>query len=215
MNKVKTDACPRRFDTNWQRTLKSQACHPLTFDPKIKDPAPHQKPDIVHTAVQKSLTDYIAGHPADLRIVNVPRIPQRPVPRQPRNQAEWVSQRMADAEYLLWNKTCKECHSLSYPNGSPLPEVAKAAITTRWMKNASFDHQAHQMLTCVTCHDKASTSKDTADILLPGIKVCQECHIPGKHLAESRCFKCRQYHDWSKEKLVDGKYTVDHLIGSP
>lgn len=197
---------------NYADHCSNQACHPLIFDPKIAQPAPHKAPEIVRAAVQNSLTGYIASHPADLRVINVPRIPERPVPPLPRNQAEWVSQRMAEAEYLLWNKTCKECHSLSYPNGGTLPEVAKAAITTRWIRNASFDHQSHQMLKCVSCHEKASTSRETSDVLLPGIKVCQECHVPGKQIAEARCFECHQYHDWSKEKVVEGKYAVRELV---
>ena len=119
---------------------------------------------------------------------------------------------MDEAEQLLWNKTCKECHSLSYSAGPTLPVVAKTEITARWFKNGAFDHHAHQMLTCESCHSKAKTSSATSDTLLPGIHVCQECHTPDKQVAaESRCFECHQYHDWSKEKPVIGKYGVGQL----
>ena len=83
------------------------------------------------------------------------------------------------------------------------------------MKNARFDHQAHRLVSCESCHAKASTSKDTADILLPGIETCQACHRSGKaNAAEARCFECHDYHDWSKEKPVNGTLSIHQLISS-
>jgi hypothetical protein len=120
---------------------------------------------------------------------------------------------MAEAEQLLWTKTCKECHSFTYSAGATLPVVAKAAVVTRWFKDAQFDHQSHQMLACESCHSKVKKSSATSDINLPGIKVCQECHTPGKQTAaEARCFECHEYHDWSKEKPVTGNYGVGQLL---
>jgi hypothetical protein len=119
---------------------------------------------------------------------------------------------MADAQLLLWRKSCRECHRLSYPGGAEaLPAVAKAAITARWLPHANFDHEAHQMVQCVSCHAKANDSRETSDILLPGIQTCRQCHHAGADAAETRCFECHAYHDWSKEKPVAGKYTVRQL----
>jgi uncharacterized paraquat-inducible protein A len=39
-------------------------------------------------------------------------------------------------------------------------------------------------------------------LLLPGIKTCQTCHAHGPEHAESRCFECHTYHDWSKRKEI-------------
>jgi hypothetical protein len=92
-----------------------------------------------------------------------------------------------------------------------LPVVAKSAITTRWLPHATFDHEAHQMLECVSCHTKANASRETSDVLIPGIQTCQQCHRTGQDAAEARCFECHTYHDWSKEKPVAGKYTVKQI----
>jgi len=91
------------------------------------------------------------------------------------------------------------------------PSVAQAKITTRWMPHARFDHAAHTGFSCVSCHAKALTSTETSDILLPGIAVCQKCHAPGAEHAESRCFECHTYHDWSKRKEITPKFTLPAL----
>jgi hypothetical protein len=189
-------------------------CHGLQFDRRFSEPAPHKEPRLVYDFVLAKLTTYIAAHPAEIPLVDEPdkRLPSRPPQPPARNAAEWVQQRMADAQLLLWRKSCKECHSLTYPNGSDaLPAVAKAALTTRWLPHAEFDHQAHQMVQCASCHAKANDSRETSDVLIPGIQTCQQCHHAGKDAAEARCFECHTYHDWSKEKPVAGKFTIPQL----
>jgi predicted CXXCH cytochrome family protein len=191
------------------------ACHTLQFDRRFRESVPHKEPKVVYDFVVKKLTEYIAAHPDQIHTVDEPdkRLPTRPAPPPPRNAEEWVTQRLADAQLLLWRKACKECHALSYPQGpDSLPLVAKAAITTRWLPHASFDHEAHQLLGCTSCHARANSSKEAADVLIPGIQVCRECHRSGANAAEARCFECHVYHDWSKEKQVTAGYTVRQLV---
>jgi hypothetical protein len=191
------------------------ACHTLQFDRRFHESVPHKEPKVVYEFVVKKLTEYIAAHPDQIHTVDEPdkRLPTRPVPPIPRNAQEWIAQRLADAQLLLWRKACKECHSLSYPSGpDALPVVAKAQITTRWLPHASFDHQAHQLLACASCHTRAIASKETSDVLIPGIQVCRQCHRSGANAAEARCFECHIYHDWSKEKHVNGVFTVPELV---
>jgi hypothetical protein len=91
------------------------------------------------------------------------------------------------------------------------PAVAQARIFTRWMPHTKFNHAAHTGFSCVSCHAKALTSTETSDILLPGIATCQKCHAPGAEHAESRCFECHTYHDWSKRKEVTPTFTLPAL----
>jgi hypothetical protein len=190
------------------------SCHTLQFDRRFSESAPHKDPKTVYDFVLAKLTAYIAAHPAEIPLVDEPdkRLPSRPPQPPARNAAEWVQQRMADAQLLLWRKSCKECHQMSYPNGpDALPVVAKSAITARWLPHAEFDHEAHQMVQCVSCHAKASESRETSDVLVPSVQTCRQCHRSGQDAAEARCFECHRYHDWSKEKPVAGKYTVKQL----
>jgi hypothetical protein len=188
-----------------------EECHPLQFDRRFSEAVPHKEPKVVYDFVVQKLTTYIAAHPREIPLVDEPdkRLPSRPPQPPARNAAEWVQQRLGDAQLLLWRKACKECHALTFPNGpDALPVVAKAAITARWLPHAEFNHAAHQMVSCVSCHAKAPASKETSDVLIPGVQTCRDCHHTGGNAAPAQCSECHTYHDWTKEKPVNGKFTV-------
>ncbi len=200
---------------NYEKHCSS--CHPLQFDRRFNESVPHKEPKIVYDFVVQKLTAYIAAHPAEIPLVDEPdkRLPTRPPQKPARNAQEWVEQRLANAELLLWRKACKECHTLNYPNGfDALPEVAKAQLTTRWLSHGNFDHEAHQMVQCASCHSKAMSSKETSDVLIPGVQSCRECHRSGSDSAEARCFECHTYHDWTKQKPATGPRTIQQLTSN-
>ena len=187
------------------------ACHPLIADTRISQRVPHKKPEVVAAFLETQFLGYIEAHPAEL--LSVPfwqRIPRSPGPRPLRTPKEWVRTRVAEAERLLWTKTCAECHTLSGPAEHSPPKVREARITARWLEHSDFDHGSHRMLGCAACHSKAKSSELTSDVLLPGIKGCLACHNPSERspLAATQCFECHQYHDWSKEKPSHGNLTI-------
>jgi hypothetical protein len=195
------------------------ACHTLQFDKRFgNEQVPHDKPEVVHAFLVKKFSEYVAAHPAVIHEVETleRELPERPqVPRVAHNAAEWMQFRVDDAEWLLYAKTCKQCHILRPTNG-PLPEVAKSNFNSRWLWHAEFDHHAHRMMSCTTCHSRTSESRETADVLLPGIQTCQRCHRPqgpAKEAAEGRCFECHQYHDWTQAKPPKGGFTIQQLRG--
>ncbi|HLK06059.1 MAG TPA: hypothetical protein VKT53_16600 [Candidatus Acidoferrum sp.] len=89
--------------------------------------------------------------------------------------------------------------------------IAPANTTLRWLPHSKFSHDAHTGFTCTSCHAKAMTSTESSDVLIPGIANCQTCHAPGPNHAESRCFECHTYHDWSKRKEVKPAFTLPAL----
>jgi hypothetical protein len=182
------------------------ACHQLQFDKRIADQVPHDKPDVVHAFVVKKFEAYIAAHPAELREApeEERRLPSRPAPPAARvlTPAQWVAERTKEAEKLLWGKTCRQCHAVDITEGQPLPKLAASNYTLRWLPRARFDHDAHRGFACASCHPGALTSRDTADVLLPKLETCKDCHAPGPNHVEARCFECHAYHDWSKRKEV-------------
>jgi hypothetical protein len=209
------------------------ACHVLQFDPLIPEPAPHDKPEKVHAFIVAKLTDYVAANPGVLRqnipLGDVPTLagpepqrafltPRRAEPEPPlpavTAPAEWVKQRADAAERLLWNKNCKICHASTEGSQGGLPTSVKAVIPTRWLPNSEFDHEAHRMMTCISCHKNSPRSKLTSDVNLPGIETCRECHkqagAPG-HAAEAGCYECHSYHDWRKEHRITGRFDVAQL----
>ena len=200
-------------------------CHPLFFDERIEQPAPHVDTIKVRAFVQQTLAAYIREHPDDMskpdsafrRVpLNFPRPPEPPA----RNAAEWVTRRAAADERLLWTKTCAECHEPASARASAgqawlaatsagLPVLAPTNVTRRWMPRATFDHTPHRMVTCQSCH-AAEGSTQTSDVLLPGRAACATCHAPskGSAKAQSRCVECHQYHDWTKSHPVKPAYSL-------
>jgi hypothetical protein len=214
------------------------SCHLLTFDKRFEEGVPHDKTEVVHAFLGRKFREYIAAHPGESRVVREPTrdLTGKPLPPEVRilTPAQWVTERTSEAEDLLWRKTCKQCHvvvpfenssqrkietSVLRHGNSPgisgssaeLPSIAPAHNTLQWMPHARFDHGAHTGFTCVSCHEKAPTSTETTDVLLPGIATCQTCHAPGPDHAESRCFECHTYHDWSKRKEVKPTFTLPAL----
>jgi hypothetical protein len=187
-------------------------CHSLAFDKLFDEGVPHDKPEVVHIFLIQRFQQYIAAHPGEARVVRDPSrdLTGKPVPPEVRilTTAQWVRERTAEAEELLWRKTCKQCHLLSVNTPNSLPVVAAANSTVHWMPHAKFDHGTHTGFTCVSCHEKALTSTEASDVLIPGIATCKTCHAPGPDHAESRCFECHTYHDWSKRKEVTPKFTL-------
>jgi hypothetical protein len=212
-------------------------CHLLSFDKRFDEGVPHDKPEVVHVFLLKKFREYIAAHPREVRVVRDPSrdLTGKSLPPEVRvlTSEQWVIERTADAEVLLWRKTCVQCHLLSARSSDgeapsqnaprlrtaednrpvlrPLREIVPAYIAQGWMAHAKFDHDSHRGFSCVSCHAKALTSTESSDILLPGIETCKKCHAPGPEHAESRCFECHTYHDWSNRKEVTPKFTVPAL----
>ena len=221
-------------------------CHSLAFDKRFSEGVPHDRPHVIGAFLFQKFMTYIAVHPNELRETQNPDrdLSGRRLAEKARvlTPDQWVAEKVAVAEELLWHKTCAQCHSLTMtplqdtkiarwetagPQSStrpasgqaepsaaysvPRPAIAPANTTVRWTPHAKFDHSAHTGFTCVSCHEKALASTETTDVLLPGIATCQTCHAPGPDHAESRCFECHTYHDWSKRKEIAPKFTLPAL----
>jgi hypothetical protein len=194
-------------------------CHvkDLQFDKRFDQAAPHDKPEVVQAFLVQSYSDYFASHPGALTEAVAPErmLPGKmklPLP-VPQNRQEWIDQQVMLADRLLFDKGCKLCHVMIEGQGT-LPMVAKSSIPARWFLHAEFNHDSHRLLTCTACHNRTPESRQTADILLPGIASCRSCHEDSgaRHDAASgRCSECHSYHDWTKERPANGKFTIQQL----
>ena len=118
---------PATYDQNCAR------CHPLFFDERIEQPAPHVDTESRSArSCSRRSPAYIREHPGDIskpdsafrRVpLNFPRPPEPPA----RNAEEWVTRRAAADERLLWNKTCAECHEPASAKASAGQAPAAAA----------------------------------------------------------------------------------------
>ena len=211
-------APPRAYMVPATYARTCAACHLLQFDKRLPDAVPHDTPEMIHPFIMAKLEAYIATHPADL---HVPRDPGRDLPEKPiladyrsLTPQQWVGERTAEAEQLLWRKTCKECHTLVVSEGVALPKIAPSNITSRYMPHAQFDHSQHGLVDCSSCHAAAATSQQSSDLLIPGITTCRSCHKPGAESAESRCFECHTYHDPAQRKSAHSNFSLTDLVGN-
>jgi hypothetical protein len=180
-------------------------CHDLRFDPNIKEAAPHDKPEVVYAFLQKTYSG--TSKAAFSR-------PIRLVPATYRLQANTPTEHIAVAARLLWGKTCKECHQLSFgeDGSASLPTVAAPGITPVWLPKAKFNHESHRSFSCTSCHEQTETSQQSNDVLVPGIAICQTCHNGDPRQeghAENRCYECHDYHDWKLQPAFKGRYDFE------
>ena len=118
------------------------ACHTLQFDKRFgNEQVPHDKPEVVHAFLLKKFGEYVAAHPEAVHEVNPPdrQLPaQIRVPRVARNAAEWVQFRVDDAEWLLYAKTCKQCHTLMQPAVRCLKSRSRISPRAGWRMPSSI-----------------------------------------------------------------------------
>jgi len=89
---------------------------------------------------------------------------------------------------------CGECHTPVMGNSGMT--VLPVTQVSRYMMNGWFDHKAHTQEKCTSCH-AAQTSTSSADLLLPDIKQCRNCHLGEDSSAAkvpSSCAMCHAYH---------------------
>jgi hypothetical protein len=207
---------PRAYMAPVKFATACAGCHSLSFDKHFDEGAPHDKPEVIHAFLVRKFQQYIAAHPGEVRVVREPMrgLTGETIPPEVRvlTPAQWVTELTAEAEKLLWRKTCKQCHVLEVNDGSSPPRIAEARVTEKWLPHAKFDHDAHRGFSCAGCHAKALTSTERTDVLVPGIANCKTCHAPGSEHSESRCFECHTYHDWAKRKDVKPTFEIPGLV---
>jgi hypothetical protein len=198
---------------------RCRSCHSLEFDTHIQQEAPHTTPDKVRDFVTQQVTAFARAHP-DVVAAEIRNWPaERMLPGKfsqgssqtapiafnmppPKSAQEWISNRVAHAEVILWREKCGLCHKdlnrgntqatltpVAMNGGSgmphaveaptipmPLPQIEPSSQPAHWFADAVFSHTAHQDVQCADCHQKALTSSSGSDLLLPAIATCRRCH---------------------------------------
>lgn len=176
--------------------------------------------------------------PADGAPVAAPAPPKTAGSRRGKDPFAQVTSPEALAAWMSEERTkaldraatgCGKCHTIDpAPEATPgaLFAVRPPAIPDRWLPRSVFDHGAHEMLSCVSCHVGAPTSQLTADVLIPGIASCRECHAPRAPrsalasllgadrpaAAPNSCVTCHIYHD-RRPGGTPGTLTAPEFLG--
>lgn len=202
-----------------------QSCHQLAFSPDMPNRfAPHAEPSVVHGFLVAAFAERRAAAPSPPPPAPTPELPAgrltRPVPSvSPVITAPTSGQSVAAAEKYLYTVTCNKCHVLENPQART-PTIARVAIPKVWLPHGLFSHRSHRLLECASCHADVTKSKVAADVNLPGIRVCQECHRAiapttepiSQHSATTDCVSCHVYHDKTKDDDWLGNFTVQRVL---
>ena len=182
-----------------------QECHQLTFDENSPD---RELPHSNLQAMSSTLDEYYAfmalrGNYSDDDASTPALITRRRIPGKVLTPAErktalaWAQEKAADVkEEMIEFRACGLCHKVVRDTAEPVGwKVPDVQISQRWFTKGAFDHASHQASECADCH-QATLSKHSEDVLLPGIKVCRDCHggQADEDKLDSGCVSCHVFH---------------------
>ena len=198
------------------------SCHTLEFSPRFPGQVvPHETPTVIHAFL---VTTFHEGRISWLQAPqSAGRLPPQAATQAPTSRARTV--RQAESEKLLYAKDgkCEKCHAIDHSMHPPT--VQPTGVPAVWFPHAQFSHKAHRLLTCLDCHQTVRKSQTSADVLLPGIQLCQQCHSGqngqnAKNLrheirighATTRCVSCHAYHTEPDTSDWNGPLTARQLL---
>lgn len=131
-------------------------------------------------------------------MVSRTRVARRPGEAPPAEAAGTPEEKASRAARDLFERTlCAVCHRIDRVGSRQDPDwrVVPVRLNQDWMPMASFSHKSHQQKECGDCHGAAG-SEDEADVLMPGIETCRECHTGerGATGVASTCILCHRFH---------------------
>ena len=183
-------------------------CHELTFQPDNIDilrELPHAKAaqvsEIVHDYYSARVLEggvTVPGAPEGAR-----RRPGTNLSDEDRAQSlQWASQQAEnELKAIMETRLCGDCHIAQADaekdaRGRTVWRVQGALLQRHWMPKSFFEHGPHFAMDCVSCHE-ATQSDTSADVLMPRIEICQDCHMgeeAGAASASSECLACHGFY---------------------
>ena len=189
-----------------------QSCHSLEFEPKATTrQVPHGKvADVIATLQEHYAQAALTDAPIDVVLEDGIKRPGQRIGETRREAAlTWASTKADKITQELFEvRVCFECHQIKRGEATADPatrwQIAPIAVTQHWLPKARFPHSRHNTYKCSSCHDVA-TSKKSADIAIPDIKNCRECHggnVTSKDKAPGTCETCHGFHTGSPKSGV-------------
>ena len=180
-----------------------QSCHKLQFEPAVTArEVPHGKPADALQVVDEFYANLaLKGTPDSFqKAFGVPGqglLRRAGAGDEGRADALRMASRKSQqvGTELFEKRVCAQCHQVSHDAGGWT--IAAVAPAHAWMPRARFDHAAHAQSKCADCHDVAQ-SKSSADVAMPSIDACRECHggsRPAVGKVTSNCLLCHGFHD--------------------
>lgn len=179
-----------------KKTCQQSECHSLDFTDPVEGVAPHGSERAVINHLRVFYAKWLNDSPD-----NKSACDQKPDMQGIEACANGLALKNAAATLFRKNKECGECHEIEAIKDNDVPwKVAPVRINHDWQPGATFAHSKHETMKCTECHDKMN-SKTSADISIPAIAKCRECHVgnhPAKGKITSGCDSCHRFHHGMK-----------------
>jgi len=183
------------------------ACHSLAFDPLNPDvQLPHVEPRDVYAVLEGHFMRQFSDMALIQTEAEARRLPNRAkVMLECDGDALVCAKEVAarEARYQFVDMGCVTCHSVEDVGGDNPAEryrVHPVAQQDDWFAYARFDHKAHAEIgerfgdaVCVDCH-AATDSSSAADVLMPPIEGCFDCHNADRSDVAVDCVSCHWFH---------------------
>lgn len=164
-----------------------RSCHPINFDYRFPGE------EVPHGGDAGIVTGYISYRYSGNRdLIGKSAVETRRI-LATRDRVN-VDSRAVTLGEKVFKDQCLDCHQLKRGVRSA---VMPPVIPTAWLSHApNFKHSRHSMIDCEKCHEGVRQSSATADVLLPKLSNCTDCHaeIDGRSQTASTCRTCHRYH---------------------
>lgn len=193
----KLEESGRHFEPmTMQKSCQQSGCHSLDFTEPVDGLAPHGSEHAVMDRLREFYIKWLSESAE-----NSASCGQNSDIQSTLACADKLAKSNAATTLFRKNKECGECHEIHASEDPDSPwQVAPVHINRDWQPGATFVHAKHNTMNCADCHDK-NNSKSSADISMPPIAKCRECHVgnrPGKDKISSGCDSCHRFHQHPK-----------------
>jgi hypothetical protein len=213
-----------------------QACHPLTFERKDPTNPLSGHVSVPHRLQPAEVHDYLEGHYTRKvlqdeknaffnRQVTARALPGKSLSDDQQTIRKGITDKVGEMERMLFSpNTCGRCHQVEQ-NGAASRKIEPPGIKDVWFERAAFNHAPHRAVSCRECHSQAypddkQASVSSQDVMLPGVKNCQQCHGPrveekGQFRGGARfdCVECHRYHHRdAPQALLQGPGAAAHGV---
>lgn len=174
------------------KSCQQSGCHSLDFMPPVEGAVPHGSERVAMSHIRDYFTKWVVdGNQPDCDRA-IGNSMQKAL-----SCAGKLARENAAASLFVSDAGCGECHELVATGDLDVPwKVAPLNINRNWFSKSVFPHARHGTVECTGCHDKMN-SKKSADVSVPDIAKCRECHAgehPAKGKISTTCQACHKFH---------------------
>ncbi len=178
-----------------KRDCQQSGCHSLDYDEPGEGEAPHGSERDVIERLRGYYLKWLSASKENMAECN--GIATENPAELSMSCASELARRNAGANLFDKKLGCGECHTIQAADDPDTPwKIAPVNINRDWYANSVFPHAKHEMTACTACHDKTNSST-SADIAMPTMEKCRECHggdKPAKGKVAGTCQDCHRFH---------------------